>query len=153
MLLYLIQHGDAVDKSADPERPLSETGKRDVDAVGRFLEQAGLAIPTLWHSGKTRARQTAERLAPHVAPNGRLLEVKGLGPGDPVKPVGKKLGEEKTDLAIIGHLPYLARLAGWLLTGDEDASTITFERGAVLCLERDVAGRWHVRWMIVPSLL
>lgn len=52
MKLYLVQHGDAVAKEVDPERPLSDQGRKDVEQVGRFLAEAGICVPVFLHSRK-----------------------------------------------------------------------------------------------------
>ena len=152
MKLYLVQHGDAVDKEVDPDRPLSESGMRDVEKISSVLEGAGVQVHTIWHSGKTRARQTAERLAQAVAPDADVEESRGLAPKDNVGPLAEELEKHEGDLAIVGHLPHLCKLASSLLMSDEDADTISFQKGGVVCLERDEAGAWHVDWMIVPRL-
>ena len=152
MRLYLIQHGDAVDKSVDPDRPLSETGVRDVEAVGHFLVRLNLAPPEVRHRGKARARQPAERLAHHWgAPH--VLVTSGLNPNDRVKPLYDELQKRDQDLVLVGHLPHLSKLASRLLAHDEDAEVVRFQKGGVVCLERDEAGAWHVEWMVVPDLL
>ena len=66
MRLYLVQHGEALPKQVDPERPLSERGRSDVARVADFLKGAGIRVTRVAHSGKTRARQTAELLASFV---------------------------------------------------------------------------------------
>ena len=57
MKLYLTQHGLAVAKDVDPERPLSEQGRRDVRRLVDFLADAGVRVKQVLHSGKTRAEQ------------------------------------------------------------------------------------------------
>lgn len=63
MKLYLVQHGEASAKTVDPERPLTELGRTDVEQLARFLGEAGVRIERVMHSGKLRAVQTAECLA------------------------------------------------------------------------------------------
>lgn len=71
MKLYLVQHGEAVSKQEDPERPLSEQGTRDVQAMAGFLKHAGIKVVRVWHSGKRRAEQTAIILAKVVLRGGK----------------------------------------------------------------------------------
>jgi len=153
MKLYLVQHGKAVDKAVDPERPLAEEGVADVEAVGGFLASRQLGVAEVWHSGKARARQTAERLAAHVAPDGDVVERPGLAPNDPVAPVRDAAAAREDDLMIVGHLPFMAKLAGLLLAGDVNAAPVAFEMGGVVCLEGDADQAWAVRWMVTPALL
>ena len=66
MKLYLVQHGDALAKDIDADRPLSEKGQSDVKRIASFL--AGrMEVSRVMHSGKTRAQQTAELLADSMA--------------------------------------------------------------------------------------
>ena len=61
MWLYLVQHGEATSEEEDPERPLTERGVVDVHRVARKAAEAGIVTAVrVVHSGKTRARQTAE---------------------------------------------------------------------------------------------
>ena len=153
MNLYLVQHGKAVDKEVDPERPLAQEGVADVEAVATFLKNARLDIPEVWHSGKARARQTAERLATRIAPKGNVVEREGLAPKEPVKPLQGELDKREDDLMIVGHMPFMAKLAGLLLAGDKDAVPVAFQMGGIVCLERRPDGTWAVRWMVIPDLV
>ena len=63
MKLYLMQHGDAVSADIDSDRPLSKQGLHDVERLGVFLAKAPFQPARFVHSGKTRARQSAELLA------------------------------------------------------------------------------------------
>jgi phosphohistidine phosphatase len=64
MRLCLVQHGAALAKEVDADRPLSEHGVRDVRRVAAFLKDAGIPVTRIVHSGKARAEQTAHLLAP-----------------------------------------------------------------------------------------
>jgi len=152
MRLYLVQHGDAVDKQVDPDRPLSEAGVRSVELVGAFISKAGVRVDEVCHSGKTRARQTAERLAKHVAAPGSVEERRGLGPKDPIGSLRKVVSACTEDLMVVGHLPHLSKVASSLLVHDEEAEVIAFEKGCVVCLER-VDDEWSVRWMVTPAIV
>ena len=152
MKLYLIQHGDAVDESVNPDRPLSETGIHDVEQVGAFLSRAGVSVREICHSGKTRARQTAERFAHHMAGGRDVVACDGLKPKDVVEPFCDKLESRDRDLAVVGHLPNLWNMTARLLTGKEEATPVAFQKGGVVCLERDDDG-WRLCWMVVPALL
>ena len=60
MKLYLVQHGEACAEDVDPERPLTAQGRADVERLAAFLQQAGIQVGRVIHSGKLRAEQTAE---------------------------------------------------------------------------------------------
>ena len=67
-MLYLVQHGEAMDKDRNPDRPLTERGEVDIRNLGGFLERAGIAVEAVLDSGKHRARQTAEILSEYLTP-------------------------------------------------------------------------------------
>ena len=68
MRLYLVQHGTAVPKDKDPERPLSKDGQTDVSRVASFLGRSGVHVARVLHSGKLRAQETALLLSEVVSP-------------------------------------------------------------------------------------
>ena len=153
MKLFLVQHGEACAKDVDPERPLTERGKADVARLADFLLKAGVQAEQVIHSGKLRARQTAERLADAIAPGVTLTESGLINPKDNPKAFdwqGECWGRETLD---VGHLPFMARLVSYLVTGDEDRPISAFQPGTVICLEHDGDARWLVAWMIRPDLL
>lgn len=153
MRLYLIQHGEALEKEADPERPLSDQGVRNVTAMAGHLWQLRLEVPTIWHSGILRAQQTAEILAAALGGSAKVKAAEDLEPKSPVGKLAKRLTAREKDLAIVGHLPHLGKLASLLLSGEKERVAIGFERSGVLCLERGGDGGWAIRWMLVPSIL
>ena len=153
MRLYLVQHGDAVPEQVDPQRPLSAAGRREVEAIGRLLASAGVRSTRVVHSGKLRAEQTAELLAMACAPDHGVEASAGLSPNDPVKSVARAIASRPMDTMLVGHLPFMARLAGRLVTGDEHAEVVAFVPGTVLCLEPAAGDRWTVAWMVRPELV
>ena len=153
MKLYLVQHGKAVDKSVDPERPLSAEGADEVDSIADFLAPRNLAIGKVWHSGKTRALQTAQLLAKYLACDITLEQHDGLAPNDDVKPVAHELAGMPSDVMIVGHLPFMSKLASLLLTGAETRNVIKFVNAGVLCLDRSVDGEWSVCGYVIPELV
>ncbi|HYQ72566.1 MAG TPA: phosphohistidine phosphatase SixA [Gammaproteobacteria bacterium] len=154
MKLYLVQHGEAVPKAEDPERPLSAQGRRDVRAVATLLQSAGVRVERVWHSGKVRAEQTAQLLAGAVLPRGRKPQaIEGIDPRAPVADFSIDADVWEADTLVVGHLPFMARLVALLTTGDSDRDIVAYSPGSVVCLERADAGHWVVLWMLRPDLL
>lgn len=60
MLLLLAHHGEAVGPEVDPRRPLSERGRAAVERLAHSAALRGVKPGVVWHSGKLRAKQTAE---------------------------------------------------------------------------------------------
>ena len=153
MRLYLVQHGEALPKEVDPERPLGERGRADVARIAGFLKRAGIRVARVAHSGKTRAEQTAELLAAAVAP-GRVAESRsGIDPLDPIEPVAEEVENWSEDTMLVGHLPFMGRLASELLSQCDPPEAVAFRPGSVVCLEREADGTWKLAWMIRPELL
>ena len=153
MKLLLVQHGEACAKDIDPDRPLTDQGKRDVDRLARFLDKAGIRVERVIHSGKLRANQTAKRLAEAIAP-GVELETSGLiNPNDNPKAFDWQSESWDRDTLVVGHLPFMARLVSHLVIGDENRPIAAFKPGTIVCLELNENARWLVTWMVRPELL
>jgi phosphohistidine phosphatase len=151
MELYLVQHGEAEPKSVDPARPLTARGRRDAGRVAAFVARLGLEVRQIRHSGKTRAEQTAAILGEALSPPGGVVPVSGLAPLDDVRPVADALLRESRPLMLVGHLPFLARLAGLLLTGDADRPVVQFRNAGIVCLVRD-EDCWLAAWILAPEM-
>jgi phosphohistidine phosphatase len=152
MRLYLVQHGDAVPEQLDPERPLSAAGRRDVEAVAHLLASTGARTVRVAHSGKLRAQHTAELLATALAPRMVPDIMPGLNPNDPVEPMARTIADWTSDVMLVGHLPFVAKLVARLVAGDERRPVAAFVPGTVVCLQQDEAGRWVISWMVRPEL-
>jgi phosphohistidine phosphatase len=153
MRIYLVQHGLAIPKEVDPERPLSEQGREDVGRLARFLAGAGVRVGQVLHSGKARAEQTAALLAEALVPGGQPQACDGLNPNDPVEPFAAEIAGWKTDTLLVGHLPFLGRLASLLLASEPQRPILGFQPGTLACLERDPADQWLLAWMVRPELI
>ena len=154
MRLYLVQHAEAVDELANAERTLSAKGRTDAEVVAAFLKRAGVKVARVIHSGKKRAIDTALIFAEAVGP-GRIVEeaASGMAPNDPTELVAAALPNLGDDVMMIGHMPFIGRLVGRLLAGDERSEFAAFQPGVVACLERVGAGAWTLQWMVGPKLL
>ena len=153
MKLYLVQHGKAASKETDPLRPLTEEGRADVRKVAEFIKPLSLSVDCIFHSGKTRAAQTAEILAGVIKSNNGTIERQGLAPNDNVTVIKDELSSAEGDLMFVGHLPFMGKLASLLTAGCESADVVEFKQGGIVCLGRCEDAKWRVNWMITPELL
>ena len=155
MQIYLVQHGESRPEEIDPERRLTESGAHGVQKVADFFRRGGgLEVDTIWHSGKPRAQQTAELLAPGTRADERaVMQHDGLAPKDAVEPIKRELERGNSNVMIVGHLPFLGRLASLLVTGSADNGVVAFQFGCVVCLKREDGAKWRLEWMIGPKLL
>ena len=153
MKLYLVQHGEACTKEVNPERPLTDQGKADIDRLATFLNQAGVKVERVIHSGKLRAQQTAKQLAQAIAPEVEL-EVSGLiNPNDNPKAFDWQSESWDRDTLIVGHLPFMAKLVSHLLIDDENRLITAYQPGSIVCLEHMNGAEWQINWMIRPEVL
>jgi phosphohistidine phosphatase len=152
MKLYLVQHGDALAKDVDPDRPLSNVGHAEIGQLAELL--AGhLNISRVLHSGKTRARQTAEIFTAIVAGEFPVEEISGLGPMDPAEDFANRVMNWNEDTLVVGHLPFLAKLVSLLISGHADTGAVLFTPGSIVSLESVADGHFQIQWMIRPELL
>jgi len=59
MRIYLVQHGASKSEAEDPQRSLTDEGRRTVEEMAVYLTGAGVSVDRIKHSTKFRARQTA----------------------------------------------------------------------------------------------
>jgi len=153
MWLYLVQHGVAKSEAEDPQRGLTAEGIKTVEHMAEYLSLRGLHVDRIEHSGKERARQTAEIMAAHLNPAERTRQVTGMAPNDDIGPLRERLHNESKSLMMVGHLPHLSRLLSALLGVQQDRTLVAFQMGGVVHLERDDSGQWRLRWILAPELL
>jgi phosphohistidine phosphatase len=153
MKLYLVQHANAVSEDVDPQRPLSDRGRRDIRKVADFIKPLDLSVDYLWHSTKTRAVQTAEVLTEVVKINEEKIERDGLAPNDDVSAIKDELAAAQLDTMIVSHMPFVSKLASLLLTGNELAGTVAFRQGGIVALSSSEPNQWQIEWMVTPGLL
>jgi phosphohistidine phosphatase len=154
MRVYLVQHAEAKREEEDPTRPLSGKGRKGVRKVARYAaKHLRIQVDQIIHSGKLRAKQTAEVLAEHLRPTKGVASADGLEPLADPKVWKNRLAEITTDIMLVGHLPHLSKLTGMLLSGDEGKEVVAFKMGGIACLEKDESGRWTIQWVVTPEIL
>ena len=153
MELYLVQHGKAVAKDVDPDRPLTREGRAEVERVAAFIEPSNLCVDCVWHSGKTRADQTAKILAAVIRADKGVIQREGLGPNDDVGELANELDALGRNVMIVGHLPFLSKLASVLITCSESANAVVFKNGGIVSIRRGNDNLWQLAWLITPELL
>jgi phosphohistidine phosphatase len=140
MWLFLVHHADALYTEVDPMRPLSDLGRRQAGDVAGRVAVRGARPASVWHSGKLRAKQTAEILWAATNPQATFTAERHLQPDDDPVWVRDALAGEADDLMIVGHYPHLPALYR-LLTRSEHP----FPQHGAVALERTADG-WSERW-------
>ena len=145
MLLYLAHHGDAVGPGEDPQRPLSSLGRAQVDRLSEQAAQRAVRPGAIWHSGKLRARQTAEAYWRACNPLAEFSAARWMQPGDPPLIAERLLGETR-DILLAGHMPHLDRLLRHLLA-DPTPLPARFPFNGLVVVEQVETG-WEERWRV-----
>jgi phosphohistidine phosphatase len=151
MRLYLMQHGEAKPEAEDPERSLTIRGEEETRKVSDAAKRLSLRPSGIYHSGKKRAEQTAGIVAEALDLSAQPSQ--GLNPNDDVRPWAERISGEAEDLMIVGHLPFLEKLASFFVSGDEGAKAVTFRYSAIICLEKRESGRWAVDRIVKPEMV
>ena len=150
MTLYLVQHGQFLEKEIDPNRSLSPDGRAEIIQVAHSASNAGITISTIYHSGKLRALQTAELFSEHVKTD-NIEPTTGLSPLDDVEDFANHF-QFAEKIMIVGHLPFLERLTSYLIAGDQELTVVKFQNAGIVCLDLDKTNNWHVKWTLMPTI-
>ena len=153
MKLYLVQHGEAAPKEIDPERPLTQQGQEDIGRIAAALAQAEIGATRILHSGKLRARQTADILGTAIAPGIEAAVIDHINPLDDPAKFNWQKASGGEDTILVGHLPFMAKLAAQLVTGNTEQALVEYRPGSVVCIESDDSGNWRIAWMLRPELI
>ena len=153
MNIYLVRHADAKKEEEDPSRPLSEKGLQDIKQIVLYLSRLNIKAGKIFHSGKLRAKQTADVLFENLRPVKGISEADGLAPPDDPLLWVERLKDMPDGIFLVGHLPHLAKLASVLLCGDAGKNIFLFRTAGIVCLKRDEAGAWYLQWMLTPDVV
>jgi phosphohistidine phosphatase len=147
MNLYLVHHGVAVAPDVDARRPLSPDGKADVERLAAQAAARGAKPVVVWHSGKLRAKQTAEAFWRACNALAEFSATRDLQPDDPAQWIRDRLRGETRDVLIAGHFTHLPRLLALLVLGGEAAVEFPMN-GAVALATEDAGETWKELWRL-----
>ena len=145
--MLLVHHGDAVGPEVDARRPLSPDGVAGVERVAARAAANGAKPAVVWHSGKLRAKQTAEAVRRACNALAEFSASRDLQPDDPPHWIRDRLRGETRDIAIAGHFPHLPRLLALLVTGGEAGPSFP-AHGMVALVTDDEGQSWREVWRI-----
>ena len=128
-------------------RPLSERGREAVDRLAEQARQRGVKPDVVWHSGKLRARQTAEAFWRACNPLAPFSAARGLQPDDPPAWMRDQLAGETRSILIVGHMPHLPKLLHLLCGGNAEPPAFDFPLHGCVALEAEGA-LWREVWRL-----
>lgn len=153
MDFYLVRHGEALPETQDPRRPLTPTGRANVEQLGRLAAAKGIRPAAIFHSGIPRAKQTAEILGAQLTPDIRVQSITGLMPEDDPAIAAAELETAQEAIMLVGHLPHMNRLAALLINRNLSRDVVDFRPASMVCCSREDS-QWTVAWMLdggIPS--
>jgi phosphohistidine phosphatase len=146
-MIYLVHHADAVGPEIDPQRPLSAAGLAHAQRLAADASRRGVKPIVVWHSGKLRARQTAEAMWRACNPIAEFSAIRGLQPTDPPAEILTRLDGEMREVMLVGHMPSLPRLLHVLTGGAGDEPPPPFPLHGFVALER-TGDSWIEKWRL-----
>jgi phosphohistidine phosphatase len=144
MFIYLVHHAEAAGPDVDPQRALTTAGRTHAEQLAVAAASRGVKPQVICHSGKLRARQTADAFWRRCNPFAVFTAQRGLQPTDPPQAINLLLAGEELDLMIVGHMPNLPRILA-LLTRGSPEHEVMFPLHGLVALEKTEAG-WEERW-------
>jgi phosphohistidine phosphatase len=144
--LFLVHHGDAVGPDVDPQRPLSADGRSEAVRLANEAAARGVKPDVVWHSGKLRARQTAEAFWRACNALAEFSATRDLQPDDPPEWLRDRLRGETRDVLIAGHFYHLPRLLTLLLDEPESRARPFPLHGVVALVSEDDGETWKELW-------
>jgi phosphohistidine phosphatase len=154
MLIYLVQHGKAKTKEEDPNRPLTDQGKKEIEKITSLLKKLNINVESIMHSEKLRAKETAKILAQSINSNKGIQEIPGLLPNDNIIPIATFINQKSNNLMFVGHLPFMDKLASLLIAENENNNVVAFQQGSVVCIEKNEdLQKYSVKWMVTPEIV
>ncbi len=153
MRLYIVQHGDAVPKDINPERPLSDRGRADIERLAEWLSGLDVQVEQILHSGKLRARETAEILQPRLQARSQIRASDGLAPNDSPEAILDQLRCSTKDTLVASHMPFVMRAVSQALTGAGNLHLLEFVPGSVAGIESLDGDSWRLFLFARPEVL
>lgn len=156
MIIYMMQHGVALDVSQDVDEGLSLIGEESIAMSAKGLKKIGIFFDALIASPKKRSLQTAQIIARELDfPKEEILIT------DDAKPAGRALDLlhyiERLGVGsvfIAGHLPNLVETSSFLLS-DRGKVKIGIVNGSCMRIDTDdlFSHEGVLKWYLTPAQL
>jgi len=152
MALFLVQHGHSLPKDKDPKKGLSPEGIAETKRIAEVAKAYYVLVSGITHSGKTRARQTAEIFESILKPEQGIQESSGLNPIDDVTAFAHKI-DSAANRMLVGHLPFMERMTSYLITGSIEKPAFKFQNSGIVCLDKyPTTPFWVIKWTLMPNI-
>jgi phosphohistidine phosphatase len=147
MNVYLVRHGMALDNPIDRDRTLSKVGFSQVDSLVNFAKEKRVTFDEIYHSGLVRAAQTCKIIQETLAPDLAIQKTDHLEPNSDPSIWGGRIMEKDNSIMLVGHLPFMSKLANHLLGSGK---YVEFQTANMASLIKNEKGDWVLEWMLKP---
>jgi len=130
-------------------RSIAPTNHAQID----FLKPLRLRVGAIWHSDRVRAVQSARILSGAIGFSEKMIQLSYLGPDDSIAPAVRSIRKARGDVMIVGHLPFLGKLASKFLTRKPSDEILKLSTSSIVALRSDDGRKWAVEWLLAPSLI
>lgn len=151
MNLYIMRHGEAAPNAVDSERLLTAYGVESIERLAAYCAQGRLQCSSIWNSPLKRAEQTAVIMHEHLGLKLPREVVSDIQPGGDPDVVRALVEQQRQDLLLVSHLPFVDRLTSLLLSG-RSRDMVHFRPGTIVALEA-IAGQWFLSWCLHPKMI
>lgn len=154
MAIFLVQHGLAASKDVDPEKGLSPKGVEETSLIAGVAKGYEVPVKKIFHSGKKRARQTADIFQTVLGRDLPMDRLSGINPMDDVRTFSACI-DPSSAWMVVGHLPFMERLVSFLTTGSEETLVYRFQNSGIACLDArkdDGQWNWFIKWTLSPNI-
>jgi phosphohistidine phosphatase len=153
MQLYLMRHGQADTTTAGGEPELTAAGRatieRQAERFATWLEDEGVGLQAVFHSGKLRAAQTAEIMLTRAAPALTAQAHSGLKPNADPQALLAELPQWHGASLLVSHLPFIPALLRLLLGDAAPVGLDALPAGTLVAVEGN-DGHWRLTSLLSP---
>jgi len=150
MAIFLVQHGLSRPKDQDPDKGLSDQGRADTIRIAEVAKAYKIPVLKIVHSGKKRAEQTALIFNDSLGIKTPCEQIDTINPLDDVNVFGSTI-DSKSNVMVVGHLPFMERLVSYLTANSKDLRVYKFQNSGIVCLDCE-EGNWFIKWTLNPDI-
>jgi phosphohistidine phosphatase len=158
MILYIVRHGIAVDRTdpkcpPEPERPLTAKGVQKTRSAALGLKELGVKPDVLITSPYVRAAQSAEIFAEALGfATSKIRVTDALKPAaNPADFIKEIMHIKAKEVMCFGHAPHVDQLIAQLV-GARGVFTELKKAGVARLEHKGAHSVWRLQWILPPKV-
>jgi len=159
MKLIIARHGEAEKNSPtgqDRDRSLTDSGRKDIRKMGRYIKSTLLKVSHVYHSPYMRATQTAEIFSQELDSKLELVPTDKLAPSSNYFDLLPDLSQftNSATVLLIGHNPDVSYFVAKLLKYESNHSCFVFSPGTTVAINiaKENFSNGQIIWIVSPDL-